>query len=109
MMPIRDALICDIAALDESDWLSLTQILTLNEIRIEQNLSGAPPDQVYSTEGIYELLKEGENFHPMMKYLEEAELELKCIAFQDFDFTNPEAADHCVIHDLPVSQGLIFS
>lgn len=43
---------------------------------------------------------------PMMKYLEEAELELKCIAFQDFDFTNPEGNDPCAIHGLPVGQGL---
>jgi len=56
MMPIRDALMCDIATLDESDWLSLTQILTLNNIRTEQDLSGTPPEQVYSTEGIYDLL-----------------------------------------------------
>jgi hypothetical protein len=42
----------------------------------------------------------------MMKYLEEAELELKCIAFQDFDFTNPEGDDHCAIHGLPAGQGL---
>ena len=106
MMPIRDALICDIASLDEAAWLSLTQVLTLNDIKTEQDLSGAPPEQVYSSEGIYALLKEGENHHPMMKFLEEAELELKCIAFQNFDFTNPEGDDHCAIHGLPVGQGL---
>jgi hypothetical protein len=106
MMPIRDALVCDIAALEKTDWLALTQILTLNDIRTVQDLSGTPPEQVYSTEGIYDLLEAGENFHPMMKYLEEAELELKCIAFEDFDFTNPEGDDHCAIHDLPVGQGL---
>lgn len=106
MMPIRDALMCDMATIDEATWLSLTQILTLNSIRTEQDLSGTPPEQVYSTEGIYDLLRAGENLHPMMKYLEEAELELKCIAFEDFDFTNPEGDDHCAIHDLPVGQGL---
>jgi hypothetical protein len=106
MMPIRDALMCDIATVDEADWLSLTQVLTLNDIKMEQDLSGTPPERVYSTEGIYELLRAGEDFHPMMKYLEEAELELKCIAFQDFDFTNPEGDDHCAIHGLPVGQGL---
>ena len=108
MMPIRDALMCDIAALKEADWLSLTEILTLNNIKIAQDLSGTPTEQVYSTEGIYDLLKAEENFHPMMKYLEEAELELKCIAFEDFDFTNPEGDDHCAIHDLAVGQGLVL-
>jgi hypothetical protein len=97
---------CDMATLDEAEWRSMTQILTVNSIRTEQDLSGTPPEQVYSTDGIYDLLKLGENFHPMMKYLEEAELELKCIAFVDFDFTNPEGDDHCAIHDLPVGQGL---
>ncbi len=108
MMPIRDALICDIATLDEADWLSLTQVLTLNDIKTEQDLSGPPPEQVYSTEGIYDLLQAGEDFHPMMKFLEEAELELKCIAFENFDFTNPEGNDHCAIHGLPVGQGLVL-
>jgi hypothetical protein len=106
MMPIRDALMCDIATLDEAERQSLTQVLTLNNIRTEQDLSGTPPEQVYSKDGIFNLLSSGENLHPMMKYLEEAELELKCIAFEGFDFTNPKGDDHCVIHDLPVGQGL---
>tara|TARA_B100000530_G_scaffold262461_1_gene175473 strand:+ start:18 stop:638 length:621 start_codon:yes stop_codon:yes gene_type:complete len=108
MMPIRDALMCDVATLDEAEWLSMTQILTLNNIKTEQDLSGTPPERVYSTEGIFELLAAGEDFHPMMKYLEEAELELKCIAFEEFDFTNPEGDDHCAIHGLPVGQGLVL-
>jgi hypothetical protein len=43
MMPIRDALMCDIATVDEADWRSLTQVLTLNDIKMEQDLSGTPP------------------------------------------------------------------
>ena len=35
-----------------------------------------------------------------MRYLEEAELELKCLAFVDFDFTNPEGRNHCLEHNL---------
>ncbi len=108
MMPIRDALMCDIASIEQAQWIELTQILTLNDIREVQDLSGTPPEQVYSTDGIYDLLQDGENFHPMMKYLEEAELELKCVAFEDFDFTNPKVDDHCAIHNLPVGQGLIL-
>ena len=108
MMPIRDALICDIEELELSDWISMTQVLTLNNIKTEQDLSGSPPEQVYSTEGIYDLLRAGEDFHPMMKFLEEAELELKCIAFESFDFTNPDGEDHCAIHELPTGQGLVL-
>jgi len=108
MMPIRDALLCDIATLSKADWLSMTQLLTLNDIKTKQDLSGKPPERFYSTEGIYELLKAGENFHPMMKFLEESELELKCLAFQNFNFINPKGDDHCAIHGLPVGKGLIF-
>lgn len=42
----------------------------------------------------------------MMKYLEEAELELKCLAFKGFNFTNPEGDNHCVIHGLAEGSGL---
>jgi len=108
MMPVRDALMCDIATLDRANWLAMTQILTLNNIKTQQNLAGRPPERFYSSEGIYDLLKTGANHHPMMKYLEEAELELKCIAFRDFDFTNPAGNDHCAIHNLPVGQGLVL-
>jgi len=41
-----------------------------------------------------------------MRYLEEAGLELKCLAFQDFDFTNPEGANHCVEHNIAVGSGI---
>jgi hypothetical protein len=106
MMPIRDALMCDVATITEDEWLDLTEILTRNGIRTEQDLSGPPPDQVYSTTGIFEHLRDAEDFNAMMKYLEEAELELKCLAFTDFDFTNPEGENHCDIHGLVVGSGL---
>ncbi len=109
MMPIRDALMCDLAATPLETWLGLTEIVTLNELKTIQDLSGTPQEQVYSTEGIYDhLVTSGEDIHPMMKYLEEAELELKCLAFEGFDFINPEGEDHCVIHELSVGSGLIL-
>ncbi len=106
MMPIRDALMCDLDQFTEPAWLELTEILTLNGIKTEQDLSGSPPEQVYSTAGIFEYLRAGEGFHAMMKFLEEAELELKCLAFENFNFTNPEGDNHCEIHGLIEGSGL---
>jgi len=109
MMPIRDALICDLATSTLSAWQALTAILRLNNIKTVQNLSGTLMDQVYSTDGIYEhLTTDGPDENAMLKYLEEAELELKCLAFIDFDFTNPDDENHCAIHGLAEGSGLII-
>ena len=109
MMPIRDAIICDLDKASLTLWQTLTAILRLNTIKTVQDLSGTPQDQVYSNDGIYEhLTKDGPDQNAMMKYLEEAELELKCLAFINFDFTNPEGANHCVIHDLAQGSGILI-
>jgi hypothetical protein len=108
MMPIRDALMCDFESTSVAAWDELTEILVLNDIKTAQDLSGTPMEQVYSTDGIYEHLLDGEDEHPMMKYLEEAELELKCLAFTDFDLTNPAGDDHCEIHSLDTGSGLFL-
>ena len=109
MMPIRDAIICDLDKASLTLWQTLTAILRLNNIKTVQALSGTPQDQVYSNDGIYEhLTKDGPDQNAMMKYLEGAELELKCLAFINFDFTNPEGANHCVIHDLAQGSGLLI-
>ncbi len=106
MAPIRDALMCNFDSLTLTEWQRLTQILTVNGIKTTQDLSGTPKDQVYSTDGIFEHLSSGLDFHPMMKYLEEAELELKCLAFSGYDFTNPEGVNHCELHGLSEGSGI---
>jgi peptidoglycan hydrolase-like protein with peptidoglycan-binding domain len=107
MSQIRDALICNLYETGQSEWDTLTEVLTLNDIKTDQSLMGSPTEQFYSTEGIYEhLSNDGPDFHPMMKFLEEAELELKCLAFDDFDFTNPEGANHCEDHNLDQGDGI---
>jgi hypothetical protein len=109
MMPIRDAIICDLDKTSMTLWQTLTGILRSNNIKTVQDLSGTPKEQVYSNDGIYEhLTNDGSDRNAMMKYLEEAELELKCLAFTNFDFTNPEGENHCVIHDLAQGSGLII-
>ena len=109
MMPIRDALMCDLDETSVTSWQTLTSILSLNNIKTIQDLSGTPKDQVYSNDGIYEHLKnDGPDQNAMMKYLEEAELELKCLAFTNFDFTNPEGENHCEVHGLAQGSGLLI-
>ena len=108
-MPVRDALICDLDETNVTSWQALTSILSLNNIKTVQDLSGTPKDQVYSNDGIYQHLKnDGPDHNAMMKYLEEAELELKCLAFTNFDFTNPEGENHCEIHGLAQGSGLLI-
>ena len=109
MMPIRDALMCDLATTSLGVWQQLTAILQINGIKEVQDLSGTPTEQVYSSDGIYEhLTNDGPDENAMLKYLEEAELELKCLAFVGFDFTNPDGENHCVIHGLAQGSGLMI-
>lgn len=97
MAPIRDVLIFHIQKTSLQEWRTLTRILSSNDIKIDQWLGGPTPrDNYYSNEGIFHHLKKGPDYHPMMKYLEEAELALKCKTFsKDFDFTNPEGKNQC--------------
>jgi hypothetical protein len=109
MGSIRDVLMCDVETTSEDEWLAIAEILTLNSIKTTQSLTGTPQEQYYSTSGIYDHLKnDGEDLHPMMKYLEEAELELKCLAFTEFDFTNPDGQNHCQIHNVEEESGLVL-
>ncbi|MBO77733.1 MAG: hypothetical protein CME17_09885 [Gemmatimonadetes bacterium] len=109
MMPIRDAIMCDLDETSLTLWQTLTAILRLNNIKTVQDLSGTPKEQVYSNDGIHQhLTSDGPDYHAMMKYLEESELELKCLAFINFDFTNPEGANHCEIHGLAQGSGLVI-
>ena len=109
MMPIRDAIMCDLDETSLALWQTLTAILRLNNIKTVQDLSGTPKEQVYSNDGIHQhLTNDGPDYNAMMKYLEESELELKCLAFINFDFTNPEGANHCEIHGLAQGSGLVI-
>jgi len=40
------------------------------------------------------------------RYLEETELKLKCLAFQEFDFTNPEEANLCAENGFNSGSGI---
>jgi Ca2+-binding EF-hand superfamily protein len=114
MSPIRDALIHRLDTTSPAQWKQFTAILEKNRIKNRQWLKGATPrHNYYSNRGIFEHLKSkyagkipagavpgnvyaDRDYHPMMKYLDEAELELKCRTFSpDFDFTNPEGVNPC--------------
>jgi len=109
MVPIRNTLMFRLDKTTPGRWKKLTAILTKNRIKTKQSLKGSTPrDNYHSSESIFEHLKStysgkiptgthavnaysNEDYHAMMKYLDEAELELKARTFsKDFDFTNPE-------------------
>jgi hypothetical protein len=76
-------------------WGELTETLTVNKIKIvdDPNMNA---QVILSTHQVYDYIISGDAYgSPILRYLEEAELELKCLAFQDFNFTNPEGANYC--------------
>jgi hypothetical protein len=114
MAPIRDALIHHLDTTSPAEWKRFTNILEKNQIKTGQWLQGPTPrNNYYSNRGIFEHLRStyagkitadavpgnvyaDQDYHAMMKYLDEAELELKCRTFSsDFDFTNPEGVNPC--------------
>jgi len=106
MAPIRDALLYHLEGLSYDKWKKLTRPLTLNGIKITQapNLN---PRAILSSRQVYEYAKsrpmEGS---PVMRYLEEAELELKCLTFVNFNFVNPEGHNHCEEQGIQQGKGL---
>lgn len=106
MAPIRDTILYHFEATSKSEWLELTEILTLNNIKTQDaaEISGR---SILSSEQVYDYIASGSaEGSPVMRYLEEAGLELKCLAFKDFDFTNPEGVNHCDEHGLEVGSGI---
>jgi len=104
---LREALACGLEGVSKEDWLRMTDVLRINGIKTTQNLTGSPRDRFYSSDGIYDHAKRrGPDLHPMMRYLEEAELELKCLALKGFNFRNPEGVNHCQEHSLKEGSGI---
>ena len=106
MAPIRDTLLYHFEETTREEWLAVTEILTINHIKTK-DAAVISRRSVLSTKQVYEYIAGGEaQGSPVMRYLEEAELELKCLAFKDFDFTNPEGRNHCVEHNIEVGSGI---
>lgn len=95
MAPIRDAILYRYESTSREEWLALTEILTLNNIK-RVDATTLDPRSILSTGQVYDYIAAAPtDGSPVMRYLEEAGLELKCLAFIDFDFTNPEGKNHC--------------
>lgn len=106
MAPLRDAILYDFEKMDLSDWRNLTETLTLNGIKTTPAAS-VDRRSILSSEQVWDYVQAGpSDGSAVMRYLEEAGLELKCLAFTDFDFVNPEGADHCAEHGLAVGSGI---
>lgn len=106
MAPIRDTILYHYEETTREEWLVITEVLTINNIKTE-DASEINGRSILSTGQIYDYIASGEaEGSPVMRYLEEAELELKCLAFKDFNFTNPEGSNHCEEHNLPVGTGI---
>jgi len=108
MALIRDTILYRFEETTLEEWLEVTEILTLNEIKID-DAETIDRRSILSTEQIYDYVASSPtDGSPVMRYLEEAELELKCLAFQDFDFTNPEGENHCEDMGLELGSGLVL-
>ena len=104
--PIRDALLYHFEEMTREEWLEVTAILTINSIKTTDavEINGR---SIFSTEQLYDYVASGmAEGSPVMRYLEEAELELKCLAFQNFDFINPEGKNHCLEQDFEIGAGI---
>lgn len=108
MAPIRDAILYRFEDMTKEEWLELTEVLTINNIKTVDavEINGR---SILSSEQIYDYIAGGNaEGSPVARYLEEAGLELKCLAFIDFDLTNPEGVNHCEEHDIDVGSGIKF-
>ena len=106
MAPIRDTILYHFEETTKQEWLAITEVLVINNIKTEpaSEINGR---SVLSTEQVYDYIASGEaEGSPVVRYLEEAGLELKCLAFIDFDFTNPEGNNHCEEHNLEMGSGI---
>ncbi len=106
MAPIRDAILYDFKNTSMEKWLDLTKVLTANNIKA-QDTSSTRPRRVLSSKQVYEYVAGNPTAgSPVMRFLEEAELELKCLAFVDYDFTNPSGRNHAKEHNIDVGSGI---
>ena len=106
MAPIRDTILYHFEETTREAWLALTEVLTLNGIKV-QDAPVVDRMAILSTAQVYDYIASGNaQGSPVARYLEEAELELKCLAFQDFDFTNPEGTNHCIAHGMSAGSGI---
>jgi len=107
MAPIRDMILYDFETSTRDDWDAVTTVLALNGIKTTDAPDPSIRRAALSTSQVWDYVAAAPtDGNPVLQYLEEAELELKCLTFMGFDFTNPEGANHCVDHGLVQGTGL---
>ncbi|WP_420411657.1 hypothetical protein [Roseibium sp.] len=94
MAPIRDAILYQYEQTTRVEWEVLTSVLTLNGLKTTAATSSSAT--LLSAREVYDYVATGPtDGNPVLQFLEEAELELKCLGFTNFNFTNPEGTNHC--------------
>lgn len=105
MAPIRDAILYQYDQTTRAEWEVLTAVLTLNGLKTAAVTTSSAT--LLSTGEVYDYVAtRPTDGNPVLQYLEEAELELKCLGFTDFNFTNPEGANHCADNGLTEGAGI---
>lgn len=96
MAPIRDYSMFGVASLSESDWNSITSVMTDCDIKTSSYIGATPSETYYGSEDLYALMTNPENtldiHNEVLKYLEESQLELICIMA---DTGSWDAMGHC--------------
>ena len=109
MAPIRDALLYNFTDTTKKEWLELTQILKINKIKTTPAV-GIGPRSVLSAQQVYDYIKRSpREGSPVMRFLEEAELELKCLALDASKSPvggGQNMSQHCQQHGKPMGSGL---
>jgi hypothetical protein len=80
--------------------------LKINNIKTI-NSTDTGPKRILSIEQVYDYVAGRPTEGCMvMRFLEETELELKCLAFVNFNFANSEGRNHCKDHNVKVGSGI---
>jgi hypothetical protein len=108
MAPIRDAILYEFEHTSREEWLKLTKVLAINNIKTTKATT-IGSRSILSSEQVYDYVARGPRVgSPVMRFLEEAELELKCLAFVDVKIPAAAAAmaRHSKEHNIDVGSGI---
>ncbi|MDP7009828.1 MAG: hypothetical protein QF685_00475 [Verrucomicrobiota bacterium] len=108
MAPIRDAILYEFENTSRKEWLKLTKVLAINNIKTTKATT-IGPRSILSCEQVYDYVTRGPRVgSPVMRFLEEAELELKCLAFVDVKIPAAAAAmaRHSKEHNIDAGSGI---
>ena len=108
MAPIRDAILYEFEDTSREEWRHLTKVLAINNIKTTK-AAIIGPRSILSSEQVYDYVaREPREGSPVMRFLDEAELELKCLAFVDVKIPAAAAAmaRHSKEHNIDAGSGI---